>query len=83
MSKQTFHFPACFILFIKLEMLLTLSDSLSVVRCSNAQYSWCFIPVSTECWNGLYSGVVEYLELQKFKVRNDKTFWTDIFNLSS
>ena len=44
------------------------SHSFSVVRCSTAQYSRCFIPASTKCWNDLPSGVVDCLELQKFKV---------------
>ena len=48
------------------------SHSFSVVRCSTAQYSRCFIPASTKCWNDLPSGVVDCLELQKFKVGANK-----------
>ena len=48
------------------------NHSFSAVRCSTAQYSRCFIPASTKCWNDLPGGVVECLELQKFKVGANK-----------
>ena len=48
------------------------SHSFSVVQCSTTQYSKCFLPASTKCWNDLPSGVVECLELQKFKVGANK-----------
>ena len=47
---------------------LSHSHSFSVVRCSTTQYSRCFVPASTKCWNDLPSRVVDCLELQKFKV---------------
>ena len=55
------------------------SHSFSAVRCSTVQYSRCFIPSSTKCWNELPSGVVECMELQKFKVGANK-FLLNRFN---
>ena len=40
----------------------------SAMRCNTSQYTRCFIPASTKSWNDLPGGVVECLDLQKFKV---------------